>query len=477
MRYAAFAIVLATGCAVTVPDDWFSCVEDADCPNGFSCVAGHCRSGGDGGAEECASDDACDDHIACTVDRCTSNRCAHAPDDTLCLPGTTCSAIDGCQAATCSAETCRPERPCEEARCEDNRCVRSSRCGEGQSCCDGVCFDGECEAIDLCAGKPEGEVCRAATELCDVPERCDGVSPACPTDEFQPEGVLCQSAGECDVEERCTGESAECPLDEFAPAGEPCDGGTCNGLGICLEGCIEGAACSVGNECEQRVWRCTDGPERCELVGPAEAGTRCRASAGDCDPQETCDGVSTECPADVRTGAGIPCRGSSGGCDPAESCDGSSAACPSDVWSGGGTPCRVGSLPCDVDEYCAGSSPSCPGDAYRSAAEGVVCRFQTDVCDLYELCDGTSPYCPPDRYAPAGTVCGEGDGTCLDDVDYCTGGSPYCYDTMGECVAGTTEYDGRCSGTCFGGRPRCLVRSCDSSCTWTEWICTCCDEA
>src|SRR2546422_3539811 len=37
------------------------------------------------------------------------------------------------------------------------------------------------------------------------------------------------------------------------------------------------------------------------------AGATCRASGGECDPAETCNGTSTSCPADARSPAGTSC--------------------------------------------------------------------------------------------------------------------------------------------------------------------------
>lgn len=63
---------------------------------------------------------------------------------------------------------------------------------------------------------------------------------------------------------------------------------------------------------------------------PVEAGTECRAAAGDCDLAEACDGASAACPDDAFVAAGTECRASAGTCDEAEACTGSAASCPDD---------------------------------------------------------------------------------------------------------------------------------------------------
>ena len=61
-----------------------------------------------------------------------------------------------------------------------------------------------------------------------------------------------------------------------------------------------------------------------------DAGTPCRAAAGDCDVAETCSGSSVSCPSDKKKSAATVCRASVDECDAAEHCTGASAACPAD---------------------------------------------------------------------------------------------------------------------------------------------------
>lgn len=101
-------------------------------------------------------------------------------------------------------------------------------------------------------------------------------------------------------------------------ASTPSDGGP----GVCGNGILE------GNEaCDWALHACCNNT----CSGPVQANTQCRASAGDCDPAEFCDGAATTCPADLLEPNTTECRPSSGGCDPAEFCTGTSPACPADV--------------------------------------------------------------------------------------------------------------------------------------------------
>ncbi len=143
---------------------------------------------------------------------------------------------------------------------------------------------------------PAGTVCRAAADLCDVAEVCDGVTTVCPADGFATAGTVCRvSAGDCDIVETCTGKSTACPSDAFE-----------------------------------------------------SAGTVCRKVAGLCDVAESCTGSSATCPVDSLAPATTVCRASADGnqCDPAETCTGSSAACPTDVaYSRPPTPTGVAAAP------------------------------------------------------------------------------------------------------------------------------------
>ena len=128
---------------------------------------------------------------------------------------------------------------------------------------------------------PAGTVCRKSTDLCDLPESCDGVSLDCPPDKLTTAGAPCRpAAGKCDVAETCDGTTAACPADGFV-----------------------------------------------------QAGTVCREAADLCDVAESCTGTSADCPIDSLQPANTTCRPSTDGnkCDPAETCTGSSPTCPPDA--------------------------------------------------------------------------------------------------------------------------------------------------
>src|SRR5262245_49058414 len=77
----------------------------------------------------------------------------------------------------------------------------------GETCDDGAANGQPGDCCDAtCHIEPGGSVCRPAAGTCDVPETCDGISPTCPADAFQPATFQCRPpAGVCDVAENCDG--------------------------------------------------------------------------------------------------------------------------------------------------------------------------------------------------------------------------------------------------------------------------------
>ncbi len=155
-------------------------------------------------------------------------------------------------------------------------CARSTDC-VSTFCVDGVCCDTACGGSDTsdcqvcsaglgatqsgtCSLLPAERVCREPAGECDVVEKCDGKSPACPADAFKPATEVCRAAtGDCDEAEKCPGAGATCPADSAKPSGQVC-----------------------------------------------------RAVAGDCDLPEACDGSRTECPEDRYKSVQVTCRPAAG---------------------------------------------------------------------------------------------------------------------------------------------------------------------
>ncbi|TMB40671.1 MAG: hypothetical protein E6J55_20745 [Deltaproteobacteria bacterium] len=292
------------------------------------------------------------------------------------------------------------------------QCDQGAANGTTGSCC-----------TSSCTFKTAGTVCRAVADVCDVAETCSGSSATCPADGFASSSTVCRvAAGECDLPENCPGNGPSCPADAKESAGTACtsDGNPCT-----LDQCD-----GTSNACQHPA---------------GNAGALCRASAGACDPDETCTGTSTTCPADAKTPAGTVCRPGAGPCDIAESCDGVDNACPPDLFQPPTTECRPSAGVCDPAENCTGVSAACPPDAKSTA----VCRPAAGACDVAESCDGVNNGCPADAFKPATAVCRPSAGVC-DPAENCTGSSVAC------------PPDGKQTGVCRPAAGACDVpESCD----------------
>jgi sugar lactone lactonase YvrE len=291
---------------------------------------------------------------------------------------------------------------------ENNHAIRSvaTRCGNGILDADEDCDLGAGNGspttccTSACVFRANGAVCRAATDLCDIADACDGASALCGADVIASAGTVCRAAGDvCDLAEECDGLVKACPADLFA-----------------------------------------------------SSGTLCRAAGGVCDVAENCTGSGIACPADAKAPPSQLCRGSAGVCDPAEFCTGSANGCPADSLTPAGTECRAAAGLCDVAEACTGAAVDCPADAKRPA--GFVCRPSTGDCDPQETCDGSSNACPAELPFPdedADSVCdaedncfplanpGQEDG----DVD---GVGDACDNCAAACNPDQTDTDGDASG-------------------------------
>jgi hypothetical protein len=229
-----------------------------------------------------------------------------------------------------------------------------------------VCTEDECDGAGNCAHPAgnAGTICRAATpgEVCDVDETCDGLSTACPPDLVEPNTTVCRAdAGDCDVVEMCNGVGKFCPPDGFETSGTPC---TSDGQVCTVDQCDGGGTCThpAGN-----------------------AGTECRASTGECDVAEQCNGSSTSCPADGFVASGTPCTSDGQVCT-VDECDGAGAC--THPAGNAGTECRASTGECDVAENCDGLSGSCPADGF--VADGDPCTNDGMFCTGIETCQGGS---------------------------------------------------------------------------------------
>lgn len=163
-------------------------------------------------------------------------------------------------------EPCSAATECPSAFfCVDDVCCETS-CGGGL---DGDCITcdfGGAPATGTCGIAPPEHLCRGAAGYCDLPEQCDGVSGACPTDQLVPGGFVCRPLRDrCDVAEYCDGASRACPLDAFAGPERLCR--------AAVDACDIDEYCGGALSCPDDVLGCFDAGPPMPDAGSADAGT------------------------------------------------------------------------------------------------------------------------------------------------------------------------------------------------------------
>src|SRR5207244_1620681 len=129
------------------------------------------------------------------------------------------------------------------------------------------------------------------------------------------------------------------------------------------------------------------------------AGTSCTDDGNVCTA-DVCNGtVGAPACTHAAGNAGTVCRAAAGECDVAESCTGTSATCPADAKQPAGTACTADTNPCTLDR-CDGSTNTCTHPAGNA---GAVCRAAAGECDVADTCTGTSAACPTEACQVNGT--------------------------------------------------------------------------
>jgi alpha-tubulin suppressor-like RCC1 family protein len=256
----------------------------------------------------------------------------------------------------------------EEPRsiCIDGTCVPSV-CGDGFV--DGGAGE-SCEPPDAgsCSSScrwlcETSENCPDDGDMCDGEEYCDTSTHECSQRNSLEDGMVCGA----DPRRLCIARTCQASIcgDRFTDEvlDEECDDGR---NGDPDDGCTDACAfsCHDNADCEDDANPCT--ADICDtllshaclhLANPFEM--LCRPSAGDCDVEEFCDGVSSVCPDDAVAPPTTECRAPAFQCDAAEYCTGTSIDCPVDVLVSPGTACDDGIFctldACDEAGACVGT--------------------------------------------------------------------------------------------------------------------------
>lgn len=257
-------------------------------------------------------------------------------------------------------------------------CVDGAGC-PGGACVDGVCCDtacgfgspDDCTACSVAAGATVDGTCGTVTAAamhacrpsggdCDVAERCDGVSPTCPSDTLVAAATVCRAASDsCDAPETCTGTDAACP-----PPGAPLPNGS-----VCRPA-DPTRPCDASETCNGATANCPP-----DTFVPLSSNTVCRPAVGPCDVPEFCAGDSMDCTAvDAVRPANSLCNLKTGLCDDDDYCDGASTACPNRLQPDG--------WPCDDQLVCTQASScragACTATVVLDCSDADACT--TDSC-------------------------------------------------------------------------------------------------
>jgi hypothetical protein len=449
-----------------------NCVEDTDCPWGFSC--GETVTVGGVPAKQCVADAGVCPCTAKSVLLGLSTPCERTSEFGTCHGQRVCSdlGLSDCDAAVPAQETCNGvDDDCDgEADepdlvegfyvglCDDgNPCTKDS-CTGTEGCVNEVLATGTCDDGDPCtvADHCVGGSCQGDPVECDDDNPCtENVCTATGGCEYPP------VAGECDDQEVCTlgdhcvagecvGEAVDCDCEADADCAALEDGDLCNGTLFCNTAKVP-YHCAVapqtlvtcpepdGPDAPCLAAVCDPGTGGCSLVAASD-GKPCDDGNG-CTLSDTCqEGVCVGGPA-ANCNDGNPCTDDA--CVPAEGC----------LHAPNAVPCNDGDA-CTTQDACGGGE--CQGGPALGCDDGNVCT--TDSCDpavgcvhgnSSEACDDGDP-CTLDDQCKGG-ACLPGGVLSCDDGNPCTADS---------CVAGEGCAHLSVDGACSDGDPCTLNDQC-----------------
>ncbi len=428
---ATLAATAGAGCFQLDVPDGLTCSDTPPfCPDGQTCVAGVCTSGGmtaDADPNAPDADPNAPDAMTADADTCST------------MPELCNGVDDNCNSMT--DEGFALDVPCDGPQDLD-------LCQEGLTVCsaDGTtteCEDTSGESVEACNGADDD--CDGTTD-----EGCscvDGTTMPCGTD-----------VGACvEGTQSCTAGTWGPCMGGVGPTTETCNGGDEDCDGMTDEDFPLGTTCTVG------MGICVNtGVLVCTADG---TGTQCNAVPGT-PMAEACNGLDDDCdgaPDDGNPGGGVACTTPLPGvCGPGTTqCSAGTVVCQQNVMASTEL-CNSADDDCDgmTDETFSGLGTACDG------SDGDLCNEGVTVCNTggtgttctdasatnTELCNGADDDCDgtvDEGYALGGACDGSDGDACVEGTFICnTGGTgTTCSDTTGTTSEVCNSLDDDCDGT------------------------------
>ena len=407
-----------------------ACLEDNDCPWGFSCLTTGTVDGVD--TLQCLADAGSCPCTGKSVALSLWTPCSRANEFGTCSGKRTCTedGLGDCDALTPASEVCNGvDDDCDgvvdvdaangrtgDEMCEDDNPCTVDSC-EGEAGCqfkvlnEGECLDGDaCTIGDHC----ESGVCVGMGIQCDdldpcTDDDCDGLGGCSHTINE----ADCDDDDPCTVADRCTdgaclGVMVPCDCLETLDCGALEDGDLCNGLLYCDQA-------DWPYECKVDEETLIECPEPTGLDSPCLASA-CEASTGACSV--------------VPTHEGAPCDDG----DPCTLAD----SCVEGTCTGGPTPICKDDNPC-TDDGCEEGVGCVFTDNEEPCTDGDVCTTQDTCADgqcgggLALECDDGN-FCNGDETCDSDVGCQAGEPLKCSDDDLCNG-MEFCFPPEG-CLPG-----------------------------------------
>ena len=191
---------------------------------------------------------------------------------------------------------------CGASGVDSDGCCDCDTCQlKGASTCAavGLPHSGNCCDTATCTLKAAGTACRAAANTCDVEETCNGLSPICPDDRYEPAGTACTFSD---------GEASTCYEGGCLPSlDQQCKDVTGNsGSTNCAEsqaectalGCMDGVPMSCTKLTQTYTLTYPGGAQETKYTSKATDGTQPATCASGFCVDAVCTAAATSCAAD-----------------------------------------------------------------------------------------------------------------------------------------------------------------------------------